>query len=120
MACDNPFFKSASKIFLGHLDDLRGLSTCVEALVSAGVPVVTGNGRCFLKIEDVARAVEVLRPLVTETTPGGRAAEEMLEDIDDHLRGLWLMSPAGLPIRHATEEEVKELTGGYVPEGLAE
>lgn len=114
---DNSFFKRVSPLYLGRPSDQRGLAPCVEALTAAGIPVIFNEGRYFLTIEDVARAVAVLRPLVGEQTPIGRAADVMLDGIDHHLASILRVTPEGLPIWSATREEIEGMTGGYYPEG---
>lgn len=122
-ACDNPFFSPMSRICLGQLWDQKGMHraaimTCVDALSRATQVTCEGDEEeIYLPIKDVSRAVKVLTTLKDcDNKKIALVAEEMLEDIDDHLRGLWRMTPDGLPIDKATETEIRALTGGYYPD----
>jgi len=118
-ACDNPFFSRASRVYLGRTWDRKGMPGCVDALVGAEIPatIEEEGKKIYLPILEVARAVPVLSALRDgDDRRLSLAAEDMLDSIDDHLRGLWRMSPEGLPIDKATETEIRALTGGYYPD----
>lgn len=114
---DNPFFKRVSLLYLGRPSDMRGLAPCMDALTAAGIPVIFDEGRYFLTIGDVARAVAVLRPLVGEKTPIGRAADVVIDGINQDIAGILRVTPEGHPLWSATREEIEGMTGGYYPEG---